>query len=154
MSRVICSWAAANWSTLRVICSRLAVELVDALPHRGQIERHRFELRLIGRGRGRRDHVGGGLRNGCGLRCQPAKLPGRTRDHLSDRVAVGLPSQGGNDTNEKNHQETGKGKRDYFAEPQPRSRDQVQFGWVKRRVVRWLGGEGVFGELGPFGELG
>jgi hypothetical protein len=63
-------------------------KLVDALPHRGETERHGVELLLIGRrggGRGRRDHVWSGPGDGCGRRRQAAKLRGRARDHLWPR---------------------------------------------------------------------
>ena len=41
-------------------------KLVDALPDCSEIKRHRFDLLMIGRGYGWRDHVGNGLRNGYG----------------------------------------------------------------------------------------
>ena len=84
--------------------SELGSQLIHALFYRGEIERHLLELLHIGRrggGRGPRRYVGRGLRNGCGMRCQPAKPRGRVRDHLSGFVAVGLPAQGGGSTDAK-----------------------------------------------------
>src|SRR5262249_52133762 len=51
-----------------------------------------------------RHRRGSGLRNRI-LRCQPAKLRRRIRNHLSSRVAVGLPDQGDSNTNAKRDQE-------------------------------------------------
>ena len=59
------------------------------MPDCSEIERHRFDLLMIGRGNGWRDHVGNGLRNGYGRRCQPPKL-GRVGHYLPSRIAVGL----------------------------------------------------------------
>jgi hypothetical protein len=92
---------------------------VDALSHRVEIKRHCADLLLIQRGRGWRgecDHVGSALRNRFGLRCQPAKERVRVCDHLSRRVAIRLPSQGGSYTDAKDDQETGEGARSPFAE--------------------------------------
>src|SRR5467141_1688002 len=67
--------------------------------------KRRLGLRLTSRG-GKLHHEAeaaclDGARScfGRGLQCRPAKLWGRARDRLSDRVAVGLPSQGGSNTN-------------------------------------------------------
>jgi hypothetical protein len=57
--------------------NELGGEMIDTLPHHGEIGRHRFELLQI-----RRRSVGRGLRR------QPAKLRMRARYHLSDSVAV------------------------------------------------------------------
>ena len=94
-------------------------QLVHALPYRGDTGRHRLELQQFGRkggGRGLRDHVRSGLRERCGLRCQPAKLRVQVRDHLSGRVTVRLPSQGGSDADAKRDQEAGEGARGSLAE--------------------------------------
>jgi hypothetical protein len=64
---------------------------VDVLPHGIDIQRHRGELLLIGRRES-------------------------WRDHLLDRTAVELPTQGYRDTNEKCDQVTGKGDRAYLVE--------------------------------------
>ncbi len=42
----------------------------------------------------------------------------------------------------------GEGERGKFAEPRKHFRDQVQFGWMKRRLIRRLGSPTAFGELG------
>src|SRR5262249_37258736 len=110
-------------------------KLVYALSHRGETERYRVELLLLIGTRGL-----GGLR-GCGLRCQPAKLRGRACDHLSGRVAVGEPSQGGSDTDAKRDQETGEGARGSLAERRPVVRERVifQVGPARSLVSRGLG---------------
>ena len=110
----------------------------------------RFELLLIGRRGGRRDHVRSGPRHGCGLRRQPAKLRGRARDHLSGRVAVGLPNQGGSDTDAKRDQKTSEGARGSVSDRRPLAREPVifQFGRLKSRVDRGLGGPSACRELG------
>jgi len=94
--------------------NELGGEMVDTLPHQGEIGRHRFELLPI-----RRRRVGRGLRR------QPLKLRIRARYHLSDSVALRLPGQGGGDTDAKCDQETGDGARDSLAEWQPLAQEPV-----------------------------
>ncbi len=90
---------------------------IDVLVDRG-------EMLLIERGASegsRRDHVRSGLRNGC----QPAKLQRRSLDQLSGRIAAGLPSQGGNDTDAKRHKEAGPGARVSHARQSLVARDSI-----------------------------
>src|SRR6266852_9699885 len=101
---------------------------VEALPHRVEIEPHGIELPLIG-GRGGR------------------------RDHLPGRVAVGLPSQSGGDTNEKRDQVAGEGERCQLAEPPPARRLVFfQVGRANGRCLgRWLDEQRGCDELGLLG---
>ncbi len=68
-------------------------ELVNALTHGSEIARYCLELLQVGRrggGRGRRDHVRSGLRNGCGLRCtRHGRLKVRWARLLGDNLGVG-----------------------------------------------------------------
>ncbi len=89
---------------LLLIGDHIVGDLVDALPHRVEIERRYVGPLLIGRRGGWGDHVGSVVRNRFGLRRQPAKLWVRVCDHLSRCVAVRLPSQGGSDTDAKSYQ--------------------------------------------------
>src|SRR5216684_3468698 len=109
ISRAICSWPAASWSTCR----------------------------------GRRNRVGSALFNRGGLRRQPAKLRGRVRDHLSRRIAIGLPRQGGSYPDAKRDEEAGDRERDSHPERLPPLRGSVilQVGRAdNRRLDRWLDG--------------
>ncbi len=106
---------------------------VDALPYRVEVERNCVKLLLVGRGGGwcgRRARVGSVPRNWGGLRYRPAKPWERTRDHLSGRAAVGLPSRGSGYTDAKRDQ--CEGERGSLAEPRPLALDLVifQVGWV------------------------
>jgi hypothetical protein len=125
-----------------LLTGELDGELVDALLHNGETARYRFELIQIGRRSGWRDHVGSGLRNGFGLRSQPTKLRVRVRYHLSGRVAVGLPSQGGSNADAKRDQEAGARSRGSLGERWPFAREPVMFqvGRAKGGLNRWLGG--------------
>jgi hypothetical protein len=83
-------------------------------------------------------------------RQQPTELRGRVRDHLLGRAAVGLPGQGGRDTNARRHQEAGETARGSPAERGPvgRQRVIVQVGWAKRGVERRLGHARAGGKVG------
>jgi len=80
-------------------------------------------------------------------RQQPTELRGRVRDHLLGRAAVGLPGQGGRDTNARHHQEAGEAARGSPTERGPR-RVIVQVGWAKRGVERRLGHARAGGKVG------
>src|SRR5713101_1960632 len=69
-------------------------QLVDALPQRGEIARHRLELLLhVGRrggGRGRRGNVRSSLSRGCSLRwIRRGFLSGRWAQSLGDEPSAG-----------------------------------------------------------------
>jgi hypothetical protein len=128
ISSVICCWAAASCSTL----CRTAARPSDIA----------LSCCTSGGGRSRRDHVGSGLRNS--LRCQPAKLRGRARDHLSGCIAVGLPNQSGSNTNAKYDQEARKTARGSFVE---RRLLDPSVGRTNPRLDRRLGGPPIFRKL-------
>jgi hypothetical protein len=112
-------------------------DLVDALQHRVDLERHCVKL-LIGGRRDQRVRLGSFLRDGFGLRRQPAKLRVRVCDYLSRRVAIRLPGQGGCYTDAKRHQETGEGARSSLADWRLSVRQRIIFKG-RRANRRWIG---------------
>jgi hypothetical protein len=107
-------------------------ELANALPHYGKTLRHGFDLLEIRR-------VCGGY-NGASLRCQPGKLRGRACNHIPGCIAVGLPSQGGNNTYAKRDQEAGEGARGSLAKGWPLVWVLVRVSRANRRIHRLRGG--------------
>src|SRR5262249_39067010 len=94
---------------LLLINGHIVGDLVDALPHRVEIERCYLGLLLIGRRGGWcgwRYCVGSALRNRFGLWRPPAKLRGRVWEPLPGCIGVRLPSQGGSYTDAKSYRET------------------------------------------------
>src|SRR5262249_5169983 len=83
-------------------------ELVHALLHRCEINQNRLDQFLgVGSGSGRnsRGNLGGGRTYR--FRRQPAKLRVGACDHLSGRIAIRLPGQGGSDTHANYDQRPG-----------------------------------------------
>jgi hypothetical protein len=117
---------------------------VDALAHGSETARYRGEL--IGRspcGWGGRDR-----RSGRGLWGQPLKLWGQARDHSPGRIAVGLPGQGGSDTDAARNQVAGEREQGSLDARRSGTLYQVKLAGVKRRVVQCLGRPPAFGDLG------
>jgi hypothetical protein len=113
---------------------------VEAWPHPVEFIQHRIKLPVIGVWVGwpsQRDCVGSFL-DSCLPWGQPAKLRIRACDHLSRRVPIRLPDQGGSYTDAKRNQATGEGAPG-FAEWRGLSvRERIIFEGG-RANWRWLG---------------